>query len=137
MLSVIICSHNPGWDYFQQCIRALRDQRLPHNCWELVVVDNRSDTPLADRVDMAWHRSARMVREETLGLTPARLRGIRESKGDLLVFVDDDNVLDADFLETAQRITDERPFLGSWSGQCRPGLSSLLRSGRAGTGGIW
>jgi hypothetical protein len=38
----------------------------------------------------------------------------------LLVFVDDDNVLDADFLETALRTTEERPFLGSWSGQCRP-----------------
>ncbi len=120
MLSVIICSRNPRRDYFQQCIRALRDQRLPHNCWELVVVDNRSDTPLAYRMDLAWHPSTRMVREETLGLTPARLRGIRESRGDLLVFVDDDNVLDADFLETAKRIMEERPFLGSWSGQCRP-----------------
>jgi glycosyltransferase involved in cell wall biosynthesis len=85
-------------------------------------VDNRSDTPLADRMDLAWHPSARIGREETLGLTPARLRGIRESKGDLLVFVDDDNVLDVDFLETALRTMEERPFLGSWSGQCRPGF---------------
>src|ERR1019366_3578427 len=66
--------------------------------------------------------AARLVREETLGLTPARLHGIRESKSDLLIFVDDDNVLDADFLETALRIAEERPFLGSWSGQCRPGF---------------
>ena len=62
----------------------------------------------------------RIVREETLGLTPARLRGIRETTGDLLVFVDDDNVLDPDFLETARRIAVERSWLGAWSGQCRP-----------------
>jgi glycosyltransferase involved in cell wall biosynthesis len=119
-LSVIICTHNPHWDYFQRCISALRDQRLSHNRWELVVVDNRSDEPVADRIDLSWHPYASMVREDTPGLTPARLRGIRESKGDLLVFVDDDNVLDIDFLEIALRITEERPFLGSWSGQCRP-----------------
>ena len=83
-------------------------------------MDNRSDEPLADRFDLSWHPHARVVREETLGLTAARLRGIRESAGDLLVFVDDDNVLDVDFLEIVLRIMEERPFLGSWSGQCRP-----------------
>lgn len=120
MLSVVICSHNPRPAYFAKCLEALRWQTLPPGSWELVIIDNRSDTPLARGIDLAWHADARVIREETLGLTAARLRGIRESKGDLLVFVDDDNVLDADFLETAQRIMEERPFLGSWSGQCRP-----------------
>ena len=120
MLSVIICTHNPRPDYFAKCLEALRSQTFSLSPWELVIVDNRSDTPLADRMDLSWHPGARMVREETSGLTPARLRGIRESKGDLLVFVDDDNVLDVDFLEIARRIMEERPFLGSWSGQCRP-----------------
>jgi len=120
MLSVILCSHNPRWDYFQYCLGGLREQRLPHDQWELVVVDNRSDDPLAERVDLSWHPNARIVREESLGLTAARLRGIRESTGDLLVFADDDNVLDEDFLEIALRTMDDRSFLGSWSGQCRP-----------------
>jgi glycosyltransferase involved in cell wall biosynthesis len=83
-------------------------------------VDNRSDERIADRFDFSWHQHAHVVREETLGLTVARLRGIRESAGELLVFVDDDNVLDLDFLEIALRTMEERSFLGSWSGQCRP-----------------
>ena len=120
ILSVVICTHNPRPAYFAKCLEALRSQTVALSSWKLVIVDNRSDNPLAERTDLAWHPFARVVREETLGLTPARLRGIRESKGDLLVFVDDDNVLDADFLETAQHIMEERPFLGSWSGQCRP-----------------
>jgi len=37
----------------------------------------------------------------------ARLRGIPESEGDLLIFVDDDNVLEADFLEAALVIAEE------------------------------
>jgi len=122
MLSVVIYTYNPRSDYFRRCLDGLRSQTLPLNQWELVVVDNRSDEPIADRVDLSWHPGARIVREETLGLTPARLRGIRETTGELLVFVDDDNVLDADFLEAALRSAEERSFLGSWSGQCRPGF---------------
>ena len=122
MLSVVICTHNPRSDYLRRCVDALRGQTLPYDRWELLVVDNRSDEPVADRIDLSWHPAARIVREETLGLTPARLRGIRETTGELLVFVDDDNVLDTDFLETALRTAEERPFLGSWSGQCRPGF---------------
>jgi hypothetical protein len=122
MLCVIICTHNPRSDYLRRCVDALGSQTLPPNRWELVFVDNRSDEPVADRVDLSWCSAARIVREETLGLTHARLRGIRETTGDLLVFVDDDNVLDADFLETALRVGKEKPFLGSWSGQCRPGF---------------
>ena len=120
MLSVVICTYNPRSDYLRRCSDALRCQTLPPNLWELVVVDNRSDEPVAHRVDLSWPPDARLVREETLGLTSARLRGIRESTGDLLIFVDDDNVLDAEFLEIALRTMEQRPFLGSWSGQCRP-----------------
>src|SRR5882762_5561763 len=120
MLSTVVCTHNPRIDYFRQCLDALRCQTLARNSWELVVVDNRSDEPLADRIDLSWYPGPRIVREETLGLTAARLHGIRESTGELLVFVDDDNVLDVDFLEIALHTMKERPFLGSWSGQCRP-----------------
>jgi glycosyltransferase involved in cell wall biosynthesis len=115
---VIICTHNPRADYFARCLAALRGQTLATAEWELVVVDNLSDEPLAGRLDLGWRPRARLVREEKLGLTPARLRGIREAAGDVLVFVDDDNVLAADYLEAALRIARERPFLGAWSGQC-------------------
>ena len=120
MLSIVVCTHNPRPDYFRRCLDGLRAQTFASNSWELVVVDNRSDVPLAGRIDLAWHRHALIVREEALGLTAARLRGIRESTGDLLVFVDDDNVLNVDFLEIALRTAEERSFLGAWSGQCLP-----------------
>lgn len=119
-LTVIICTHNPRADYFGRTLAALSAQTLEPAHWDLLIIDNRSRVPVAGRFDLAWRSDARIVREETLGLTPARLRGIREAQGELLVFVDDDNVLDADYLETARRIAIERPWLGAWSGQCRP-----------------
>src|SRR5437660_2738776 len=122
MLSLILCTHNPRWDYLQRCLGALRNQTLTSHQWELVLVDNRSNESIGQSVDISRHPRVKIIREETLGLTPARLRGIRESTGDLLVFVDDDNVLDPDFLETALGIMEQRCHLGSWSGQCRPGF---------------
>ena len=120
MISVILCTHNPRPAYLRRTLDGLRRQTLSTKEWEFVLIDNRSDTPLSEALDLSWHGNARLIREEKLGLTPARLRGIRESRGDLLVFVDDDNVLDANYLEESLRIANERPFLGSWSGQCRP-----------------
>jgi glycosyltransferase involved in cell wall biosynthesis len=119
-LSVVICTRNPRPDYFTRCLRALEIQTLPVDKWELLLVDNASDSDKEPRTDLSWHPHARSVREPRLGLTPARLRGIREATGGLLVFVDDDNVLDTDFLEIALRVSKEKQFLGSWSGQCRP-----------------
>lgn len=118
-LSVVICTHNPRLD-FARCLKALETQTLSIDKWELLLVDNASDPGKGPLPDLSWHPRARLVCEPRLGLTPARLRGIRAAMGGLLVFVDDDNVLDADFLETALRISKEKPFLGSWSGQCRP-----------------
>ncbi len=119
-ITVVICTHNPRADYFAQCLDALRSQTLPATAWELIIVDNRSDELIGPGIDLGWHPAARIIREEVLGLTPARLRGIREANGALLVFVDDDNVLDPDYLAVAARLASERPFLGAWSGQCRP-----------------
>ena len=118
-ISVILCTHNPRRDYLAATLAGLRAQTLPADQWDLLLIDNASAADRAPKVDLDWHPGARVIREEKLGLTPARLRGIREAKGDSLVFVDDDNILDADYLEMAVQIASEKTYLGSWSGQCR------------------
>ena len=60
--------------------------------------------------------NARVVREEKLGLTNARLRGFAETTGEIIVLVDDDNVLAPNYLEEVVRIGREHPHLGTWSG---------------------
>ena len=92
-------------------------QTLPREQWEVLLVDNASKEPLADRCDLSWHPAGRHVREEALGLTPARLRGIREAMGGLIVFVDDDNVLAPDYLQEAVAIGSEYALLGAWGGR--------------------
>lgn len=115
-LSVLICTHNPRPHYLARVLEALKAQTLPYAKWELLLIDNASTEPLADRVDLSWHPASRYVREDDLGLTPARLRGITESRGDIIVFVDDDNVLEPEYLAEVVRIGNAYPFLGAWGG---------------------
>jgi glycosyltransferase involved in cell wall biosynthesis len=110
--SVIICTHNPKPDYLRRTLESLKGQTLPVESWELLLVDNASKEPLAKSWDLSWHPHARHVREDEIGLTPARLCGIREGRGELLVFIDDDNVLAPDFLEAAAGISRRYPQLG-------------------------
>jgi len=113
-LSVVICSHNPREDYLRRVLDALKAQTLSTEQWELLLIDNASKEPLAKSWDLSWHPHARHIREDELGLTPARLCGIKESVGELLVFVDDDNVLDADYLEQASRVFSLQPMAGAF-----------------------
>ncbi len=119
-VTVITCSHNPRGDYLNQVIKALKDQTLDKQRWEYLLVDNASDEALQSQIDLSWHPGARHIREEKLGLTHARLRGIRESAGEILVFVDDDNVLDADYLEQVMEVGARHSMIGAWGGQRRP-----------------
>lgn len=118
-ISVIICTHNPRRDYLERVLDALCAQTLSKYKWELLVIDNASEQMLAAEWDLSWHPLGRHVREEELGLTPARLRGIAEARGELLIFVDDDNVVDKDYLSQVLCISNVYPFLGAWGGSIR------------------
>jgi len=116
-VSVVLPSHNPRRDFVNSVLEALRGQTLPTSQWELIVVDNNSEQPLADLLNLTWHPGATILREEELGLTRARLAGFKHAHGDVAVLVDDDNVLASDYVEKAIRISTEFPYLGTWSGQ--------------------
>jgi glycosyltransferase involved in cell wall biosynthesis len=95
-------------------LASLRGQTLPAKEWELLLIDNASKQPLARTVDISWHFRGRHIREDELGLTAARLRGIQESSGELLVFIDDDNLPAPDFLVKATAISACCPDLGAF-----------------------
>ena len=119
-ISVIICAHNPRPDHLRRALDALKCQTLPLERWELLLVDNASKEPLAPTWDLSWHIQARHIRENEVGLTAARLRGIKEAAGALLVFVDDDNVLAPDYLEKAAELEQSYNCIGAFGGNVIP-----------------
>lgn len=120
-LSVVICTYNPADDIFAKCLDAITAATSMYAPQEILIVDNNSTTAVAGRdyitSFLAANKMARIVNESKQGLTPARLRGIRDSSGDLIIFVDDDNFVDPGYFSIAADIYKKHPFIGAFSGQ--------------------
>ena len=113
-VSVVLCTHNPRREYLSATLASLRKQTLPVAEWEFLLVDNCSEPALASEIDLAWHPAGRHLSEDKLGLNSARICGIQAASGALIVFVDDDNLLDSGYLVTAWEIAAKWPMLGMW-----------------------
>ncbi|MDC0302820.1 glycosyltransferase [bacterium] len=111
-ISVVICTYNPREDYLKRTLDSLSEQVFSNDDWELLLVDNASDSRLSEIWDLSWHPNSRHVREDEPGLTAARLCGIRDSVGELILYVDDDNVLHPHYLDETNRLMSKFPNLG-------------------------
>jgi len=96
-------------------------QSAAASTWETLLVDNASSAFPAD-ADYADSAPAnlRVIGEPRLGLTSARLAGIRAAQGALIVLVDDDNVLAPGYLAEAMRLFARDPRLGAAGGKSLP-----------------
>jgi glycosyltransferase involved in cell wall biosynthesis len=117
-ISVILPTRNPHRGRLRRTLDALAAQSLSSTAWELVIVDNGSSPPLV--VSDLASVSGRIVREDTPGLTRARLCGLRETRAPLIVFVDDDNELSPRFLERVCALFAQHPGLGAAGGPVHP-----------------
>ena len=119
-ISVIICTHNPREDYLYRTIEALKVQTLPKEYWELLIIDNASNSPISNGWNLDWHPNARILVEMRKGLTAARITGFKNSTAPIILMVDDDNLLDMDYLSEYLKVSEKYPFLGAWGGSCSP-----------------
>lgn len=119
-LSVAICSYNPNIHYLDQVLESLKQQSLARDQWELVLIDNNSNNPIAELIDLSWHSNARICIESQQGLTNARIRSVIESQGEIMVCVDDDNILQVDYLAKALRFMRANPQVGAIGGKALP-----------------
>jgi glycosyltransferase involved in cell wall biosynthesis len=88
MLISVIIPHLNQEDYLKTGLEALHAQRGITSNVEIIVVDNGS-ARLPEMICSAWPE-VRLVSESTPGPGPARNRGIREARGEILAFVDAD-----------------------------------------------
>ena len=97
MISVIIPVYNVE-SYLDECIQSVVNQS--YSDWECILVDDGSTDGSGDICD-EWARKdkrIRFVHQENRGVSRARNRGIEESNGEYITFVDSDDWLDSDFL---------------------------------------
>lgn len=110
-LSVIISTYNRS-SLLMQTLQSLVEQNASRYDWECVVVNNNSTDDTAERVEefIAKHAgfNIKMVNEPCQGLSYARNRGIRESEGEYIAILDDDERISPDFVDAYIELFDTR-----------------------------
>lgn len=90
-ITVVICTRNPSRDRLARVFDGLLAQDLPANEWELLLIDNGSESPVIAPLWPPPFR-ARVEVEPLAGLFHARLAAIRSASTPLIVFIDDDTI---------------------------------------------
>ena len=111
-ISVVIPAFNEE-KYLPACLEALKKQTFKN--YELIVVDNNSTDKTAQ---IAKKFGARVVKEKKQGMIPARERGFREARAEIIARTDADTVVSPDWLKiiytTFQKYPDVIAITGSW-----------------------
>ena len=115
VVSIILCTYNRA-DSLHTALESVLASALASQVdWELLVVDNNSRDRTREVINQFCQRHPGRVRyifEAQQGHTRAKNTGIRESRGEILVFVDDDVTVGPAWLDNlAGGLRD-----GQWSG---------------------
>jgi glycosyltransferase involved in cell wall biosynthesis len=102
-ISVILCTYN-RCQSLPKALNSIAVQAIPNSVeWEVLVVDNNSSDQTRKVVEESrsqYPGRFRYVFEPHQGLSYARNAGIREARGDVLAFMDDDVTVDATWLRS-------------------------------------
>lgn len=120
--SVIIVNY-ASWPYTLRCIDAL--YKTGYKDFEVIVVDN--DGGLAPEVPP----SVRMIRNRTnVGFARACNRGISASKGDYLLLLNPDSLIERGFFESFEKFFKDNPKVGIVGPRIVDSWGNLQLSGR-------
>lgn len=100
-LSVVICSYNRG-KYLPMVLDSLKVQDYSSQAHEIILINNNS-TDNTDEIIRNYRQANPTfplvyVIEYNQGISHARNRGVETAKGDIIVFIDDDETVEPDFL---------------------------------------
>jgi glycosyltransferase involved in cell wall biosynthesis len=98
-LATVIVPHLNQLDALESCLSSLDAQSLERRLYEVIVVDNGSDT-LPHSI-VTRHPGVRLLQEPRPGPGLARNRGVEAARGDILCFIDSDCRAHPQWLERA------------------------------------
>lgn len=123
MLSVILCTYNRD-RYIYPVLQSIAQGDLPHADYEIVFVNNNStdNTEAECRRFQADHPdiNLRYCVESLQGLSHARNCGIHNAQGDILVYVDDDALVNPQYLSTYADFFQRNPHAVAAGGPILP-----------------
>jgi len=101
-VSVIIPTYKPG-DYVRSCLESVFTQSLNKDDYEVIIVLNGPQEPFMSYIKTVvqdYHADVTLLYTEEPGVSNARNIGINNSRGEYICFIDDDDVVSSDYLES-------------------------------------
>ncbi len=99
LLTVAIPTYNRS-GRLRETLAGLAGQDYPADRWEALVIDNNSTD---DTAAVVAEFGVRYIKEPKQGLDYARNRAIAEARGDIIVFADDDILMESNWLTEMNR----------------------------------
>lgn len=94
LVSVIVPAYNEE-DFIGDFLKSIVSQDFPKEYFEIIVVNNNC---VDETANIAKKFGVKVVKETKQGLTYARIKGINEAKGKIIVFVDADCIANKECL---------------------------------------
>jgi len=119
--SVCICTFNRA-EALKETLRSLAAMRIPPDLsWEVIVVDNGSNDATPEVVrSFEAALPVRCLNESQRGQTIARNTAVRNAAGDLIIWTDDDVLVDPGWLEAYVNAAQQRPGDSFFGGSIDP-----------------
>jgi glycosyltransferase involved in cell wall biosynthesis len=126
-VSVIICCYNSASRIRDTLYYLSKQQSEPDLLWEIILVDNSSSDNTGEIAETFWkrmnsHVSLRVVYEKKPGLSVARQRGVAESNYKTIIFCDDDNHLESNYIAISNRLIHNNAEIGIVGAWVKPKL---------------
>lgn len=117
-VTVAICTRDRSDSLRRTLVRLGQMHVLPGLSWELIIVDNGSTDDTADVArSFSTTLPIRYLREDAPGLANARNAALRNARGDVIAFTDDDCLVDDEWLTTLYRSFTADPDLACIGGR--------------------
>lgn len=122
-LSIIVCTYNRA-EYIGKTLELLGNQSIDKSLYEVLIIDNNStdSTPSICQqfISGSGGVNFKYFIEEQQGHTFARNRGITESNGEYIAFLDDDAWVNRDYCKETIRFFDQNPNAMAIGGKISP-----------------
>lgn len=123
LVSVIICTYNRE-KYLPLALNSLINQTVDRSVYEIVIVNNNSTDNTEKVAQKFIHENPELnvkyIVEKQKGLSAARNRGIKESSGEIVIFIDDDAEVTKNYIEEAIKFFEVYPEIDAMGGKIIP-----------------
>lgn len=109
---IVTCSKK---DYLKSCLNSLKNQA--YSVFEIIVIDNSLNSNFSQEIIKRYPEAKLYSSLRNLSYCEALNKGIKMSKGDFLLCLNDDAILDKKFIEGALKVFNINERIGMVSGK--------------------